>query len=304
VLIESRGLARAPCDAIVVPASAMLRLVPAPSASLSGSYQKLAGSPAVIRGRMASALPLLATRRDATSRAIARALASTALGRLPAEEREWVARIEDRRRLLAARQGDTRADFGPQPDGLPEWAVPFERPIPTWGATALLSIPPDWGLLLMRLVRELRPRSCLELGTGFGMSTAYQAAALELNRAGSIVTLDAAREWSAIAQEQLAALGLGHRVEQRVGQIAETLDRALQDAAPVDYAFVDAEHVADPTREYFERLVGGLSRPIVIVFDDIGFPRQMRFAWKAIKEHDRTALAIGLTRLGIVVAAP
>ena len=33
----------------------------------------------------------------------------------------------------------------------------------------------------MRTVRELSPSACLELGAGFGISAAYQGAALELN---------------------------------------------------------------------------------------------------------------------------
>ena len=42
----------------------------------------------------------------------------------------------------------------------------------------------------MRLVRELRPHSCLELGTGVGVSAGYQAAAMELNGVGRLLTLD------------------------------------------------------------------------------------------------------------------
>ena len=68
-------------------------------------------------------------------------------------ERAWIERIEARRAELAASEVSQFA----------QWA----------------SIAPVWGRLLMRTVRELQPRTCLELGAGFGISAAYQGAALK-----------------------------------------------------------------------------------------------------------------------------
>ena len=42
----------------------------------------------------------------------------------------------------------------------------------------------------MRIVRELSPRACLELGAGYGISAAYQGAALELNGSGTLTTME------------------------------------------------------------------------------------------------------------------
>jgi len=268
--------------------------------TVQGSYLALTGSGAVTRGLMAGSVPRLAPYRASAPRAVARALSSTAVGRLPEDERRWIERVEERRSVLASRREETRADYADDPEGLPEWAKPFENPIPTWGATGMLSIPPLWGRCLHRLVSELEPRSCLELGTAFGISTAFQASALELNGGGRIVTLDAAREWAQIAEEGWESLGLADRIDMRVGQISETLPAALEAAAPIEFVFVDAEHQAEPTLAYFEAMLPHLASDAVVVFDDIGFPRQMRGAWKSIKRHSGVGAAVGLGRMGVV----
>ena len=270
---------------------------------MTGSYLAVTGSPVVTRGLMVGSVPRLTPHRAGAVRAVARALASTAIGRIPPDEREWIDRIEARRAELASRQEETRADYADDPDGLPEWARAFENPIPTWGATGLLSIPPLWGRVLLRLVRELGPSSCLELGTAFGISTSFCAAALELGGSGRMLTLDAAREWGAIAEEGWRSLGLEPRIEMRLGQIGSssgTLPAALAAAAPIDFVFVDAEHQAAPTLAYFEAMLPHLAPGAVVVFDDIGFPRQMRGAWKAIKRHRLVSASVGLGRMGIV----
>lgn len=112
----------------------------------------------------------------------------------------------------------------------------------------------------MRLVRELHPRSCLELGTGF----AYQAAALELNGAGRLTTLDVAAPWATIAERRFAELGLDEKVELRRGTIDETLDGVLQDASPVDYAFLDAEHTEVATIKHFDGVLPVLASGAVV----------------------------------------
>jgi predicted O-methyltransferase YrrM len=252
---------------------------------------------------MAGSAPRMALGRGAPSRRLASALASTAFGRIPADEREWIGRIEERRRELFSRQTCTDAGFALEPDGLPEWARPFDQSIPVFATTAFLSIPAIWGRFLMRVVRELQPRSCLELGTGVGISTAYQAAALELNGAGRLVTLDAAESWATVAREGFHHLGLEARIELRLGWIQSSVTEVLERRAPIDYAFVDAEHQEDPTRGYFETLLPYLSERAVVVFDDIGLSRLMRRGWRGIRRHDRVGTAVGLGRMGAAVVS-
>jgi predicted O-methyltransferase YrrM len=235
---------------------------------------------------------------------VRRAIRSVALGRVPDDERVWIERIEARRRELASSPrtisfpvlGTMRGE----PSGPTEPARPrvVQQAVSRWSRES--SVTPMWGSLLMRLVRELRPSSCLELGTGFGLSGAYQAAALELNGRGHLVTLDGAVARAEIAEEGFAGLGLAP-VEVRVGSLSEILDTELARADPVDYAFVDANHDEDATRHYFDSMAPHLADTAVVVFDDINWSPGMRRAWTSLHLHPNTALAIGAGRVGICV---
>jgi len=249
-----------------------------------------------------SSLPSLALSRDRAKRPIAAAALTTVLGRIPGAERDWLRRIEDRRRELARTGAVTGPEFhaGERPQsGL---FSGLHKPVAISAAAPMVSVSPLWGLFLMRLVRELSPRSCLELGTGFGLSGCYLAAALELNGRGTLTTLEGAPEWATIAERGFAELELT-RVEVRVGPLAETLQRLLRERPGVDFAFVDAEHGERATLGYFHALLPHVADGAVVVFDDISFSREMIRAWRAIRRHPRVSFSIGMWRFGIAVLA-
>ena len=93
----------------------------------------------------------------------------------------------------------------------------------------------------------MRPGSCLEMGTAVGVSTAYQAAALRLNRHGSFVTIEGATSLADIARSNFQQLGLD-TVEVVVGRFQDTLTEVLTSRQPVDYVFVDGHHDEQATR--------------------------------------------------------
>lgn len=241
---------------------------------------------------------------DAVARPLARALRTTALGRVAPAEREWIGRIEARRAELAASHGLTQGVFSPvRPPKASGWSGIF-KPVAVSDACGVISIPPGWGLFLMRLVRELKPRSCVELGTGFGVSAAYLGAGLELNGSGRLTTLEGAEKWAAIAEQGISSLGLG-RIDITVGPLSDTLEPTLAEVGPVDLAYVDADHSKEATTEYFEAILPHASDRAVIVFDDIAFDEGMLEAWIEIRSHPRVVTAASLGRMGLIrVRAP
>jgi predicted O-methyltransferase YrrM len=265
-----------------------------------------AGDPEVIksplydRAMMASRLPRLAGRRDPTSRALARALGRAALQRLRPEEREWVGRIEARRRELAADTTEVRPDFEAEPGMAPPGFHSGGDPAPIGGITLFFSISQLWGEFLLRLVRELVPRRCLELGTALGISTAYQAAALKLNESGTLTTLEGARAWAAVAKQGLSTLGLADRTTVEVGPIDATLTEILAQAGPIDYAYLDADHTEKAVVRHFDMILPHMAPGGVAVLDDIRFSRDMRRAWDAVRRRDRVSTSLALGRMGLV----
>lgn len=209
---------------------------------------------------------------------LARATRVAYTGRQAAAENEWVERIELARRGLVER----------------------ERSGEVAGVAA--SKDERWGRFLLTAVRELRPRSVLEMGTAFGISAAYLAAGLRLNGEGSLVTLEGDPDRAAVADGTLGSLDLGDLVEVRPGMFAETYAKALIDADPVDLLYVDGHHQREPTIEYFEQALEHLSPGAVVLFDDIRWSDGMRGAWSTIQampaaHHHADLGQIGLVRL-------
>lgn len=250
----------------------------------------------IARLRMLSRALGLVVRGATGARVLTWALSTTALGAISRQEREWIGRIERRRRELAADTTYTRPSFGARLQV--EWAAGVDKPLPVSETSVSMSIPPLECRLLMRLVRTLRPRSCVELGTGFGISSAYQGAALEMNGGGTLVTLDAAAAWAGIARQGFSGLGLDDNIELRLGSIDEMLGEVLEAAAPIDYALLDADHTERATLRHFEALLPHLPEGAIVVLDDIGWTAEMRRAWERVRRHERVARGVAIGRLG------
>jgi predicted O-methyltransferase YrrM len=252
---------------------------------------------------MAAGLLRLARRRDRSSRALARALKGTAFAGGPPEEQVWIDRLESYRRELGSREATAPPAFATGSGRLPDWAAEVDRPLLISETSRSMSIPPLECTFLMRLVRELKPGSCVELGTGFGVSTAYQAASLELNGTGRLITLDAATEWMKIAERGLSMLGLDGIVERRVGPIDGLISEVLPAAAPIDYALLDADHAEEATLRHFEAIFPHLAEGAVAVFDDINWTEEMQRAWARVGRHDGVSIGVDIGRLGVAVVA-
>lgn len=157
-------------------------------------------------------------------------------------------------------------------------------------------------LLLFRLVRELKPRTAIELGTNVGISACYQAAALKLNGAGKLVTLEGASSLASVAARNFTHLGLGN-VEVVRGRFQDTLSKVLSDHSPVDYAFIDGHHDEEATLKYFHAFAPTLSDTAVVVFDDISWSGGMARAWEAIRRHEQVRVSVDLGSMGIISTA-
>jgi predicted O-methyltransferase YrrM len=260
------------------------------------------GSPPVGRLLMGVALPRVWRLNGGAAGGLGRALTTTALGRIPPDERAWIERIEERRAELASDQRSSGPGLPPDAGLVPGTLWGESHTAPVAGTSQLISLPAFWGVFLMRLVRETAPRNCLELGTGFGISAAYQAAALDLNGKGMLVTLDAAADWARIAEQGFSRLGL-ERAEVLVGQLDQTLDGILERMAPVDCVFLDAEHVEEPTLEQFITVLPHMSPGGLILLDDINFNWGMRRVWRAVRRETRVSLAFNLGRMGVAVVS-
>lgn len=222
------------------------------------------------------------------------------------EERLWLQRIERLRGLLAlSTEAVEFADFGAGPAARYDNGdlETVHREVRTVGRMTTYSKPPQWAYLLFRLVRELKPASVLELGSCVGISACYQAAALELNGSGRLVTLEGAEPLARRSARSLEELGLQHRATVRTGRFADTLDDAVAAQAPIGLAFIDGHHIEEATLHYGERILSAADSEAVLVFDDINWSAGMRRAWQQIAEDHRFALTVQMRSFGLAVVS-
>jgi predicted O-methyltransferase YrrM len=154
----------------------------------------------------------------------------------------------------------------------------------------------DAGWALHGLVRTLRPKLCVEIGSARGWSTSLIALALEENVQGRLLAIDPHNEndWNDLGGPSLAhlkrnlrALRLGHRVD----IIArDSISAAPLVPAGVDLVFVDGDHSYEGVRRdwetyqpklspwglfaFHDSLWGHLGDPALLSFqrDDMGVP--------------------------------
>jgi caffeoyl-CoA O-methyltransferase len=129
---------------------------------------------------------------------------------------------------------------------------------------AKMQIGPDLGQFLGFLVRWLRPRRILEIGTYTGYSSL--AMALASPPETRITTCDKNPEWTKIAQAYWAKAGMKSKIELKLAPALETLEGLAQQGALFDFIFIDADK--QNYNAYFDACLGLLQARGVIGIDN------------------------------------
>lgn len=151
--------------------------------------------------------------------------------------------------------------------------------------------------LLHRIVAAIQPQFAIELGTNFGISAMYQAAAMHQ---GSLFSIEGSSKIAEIARYNIEKTGLNSIIQVIDGTFDNTLPVVLSQIPHVDYAFLDGNHQKDATLRYFDILYPKLHNNSVLVFDDIRWSEGMKEAWQIICKDPRVTVSIDLFFLGIV----
>lgn len=243
----------------------------------------------------------------AISKSVANAFGAVLNNKTSAKEKLWIDKIESLRNQLST--SSTKVvivDYGAGSLENSDLIVKeiYEGRVITrtiGEACQRSSIPQLWAFLLFKLIRELKPSVCLELGTSLGISTAYQAAALELNQHGRIVSMEGAKSLASLAKENFEKLGLKERVMVRVGRFQDILQDVLCEQKHIDFAFIDGHHTENATLKYFNQIYPFLSEDGVLVLDDISWSKGMARAWGTLTIDKRIKVSIDLHKLGICI---
>jgi predicted O-methyltransferase YrrM len=108
------------------------------------------------------------------------------------------------------------------------------------GGLPSIQVDPTMGKFLNLLARMTGAQRILEIGTLAGYSTIWLARALPAD--GRLITLEYDPQHAKVAEENIAAAGLGDRVDLRVGAALDELPRISEAGeGPFDLVFIDAD---------------------------------------------------------------
>ena len=155
---------------------------------------------------------------------------------------------------------------------------------------------PKFARLMFRIISHFKPKIILDLGTSFGITTAYLAAA---NPEATVYSFEGCMNTAKIAESNFEQLGLKN-IKIQTGNIDKTLPELVNDIEKVDFAFFDANHRLKPTMNYFEICLTKTHSKSILIFDDIYWSDEMQEAWRQIKADDRVGITIDLFFIGIV----
>ena len=125
--------------------------------------------------------------------------------------------------------------------------------------------PKKFSQLLFRIVNYYKPKTILELGTSFGITSAYLASG---NSDAKLHTCEGAKNIAAIAKQTFNDLSLTN-INLIEGDFAKTFPHLLSQLQHIDLAFVDGNHRKAPTLDYFNQLLGVSHQSTILIFDDI-----------------------------------
>ena len=206
----------------------------------------------------------------------------------------------ERRRLLFLEDNRLISEIGTTELGLEKSSLGLYDEGQTVAQSAQFSRCPRDGAFLYALCAILRPRTCLELGTNIGISSAYLAAGMRAAVGGSLITLEASPVRAILARQLHSKIGLP-RLDCRIGLFADTLVPALESLGSADLAFVDGHHQYEATLNYWNLIAPCCPPGAVVVFDDTRWSEGMIQAWGELKRDTRFSAVIDLGWLGVCI---
>jgi predicted O-methyltransferase YrrM len=158
------------------------------------------------------------------------------------------------------------------------------------------SVPPKYGALLSNMSAEFGSPAIFELGTSFGISTMYIAAA---NKNAYVYTIEGSAAVSGIALENFSIAGI-ENISLMTGSFDDLLPELCEKHVNPGLVFIDGNHRKEPTLRYFRQISEMAGDKTVIILDDIHYSREMEEVWNEIKKLESVSFTLDIFRMGMV----
>jgi caffeoyl-CoA O-methyltransferase len=132
------------------------------------------------------------------------------------------------------------------------------------GDIAKMQISREQGSFITLLVAAIGAKSTIEVGTFTGYSSICIARGLR--ETGTLLCLDASKEWTAIARKYWALAGMEKKIELCLGDAISRLKK-LKPGMVFDFAFIDADKTEYDA--YYELILPRIKRNGLILFDNM-----------------------------------
>ncbi len=156
-----------------------------------------------------------------------------------------------------------------------------------------------FSLFLRSLIEYMQSGTILELGTSFGMNTAYMAHGLGTQ----VYTFEGSPAIASVARQNFKKLGLSN-IYFKLGNIDNILQESIKDIPNFDLVYMDANHTKEATLRYFNIIQSKLKEKSVVVIDDIHWSQEMREAWKVLIDKTEVTLSVDLYDAGLLFFDP
>ncbi|MBC7450192.1 MAG: class I SAM-dependent methyltransferase [Cytophagales bacterium] len=153
-----------------------------------------------------------------------------------------------------------------------------------------------WRQLICRLTHERDPKVIIELGTSFGVTTAYLALTCP---DAKVYTFEANPVLAQLARTLFQESGI-HNIEIIEGNIDHTLVPFLRSIGKVDVAYIDANHRFRPSIRYAEHLMDHVHEKSLLILDDLYWSYEMTKAWKGLCHKKKVTASIDLWQIGLM----
>jgi predicted O-methyltransferase YrrM len=156
--------------------------------------------------------------------------------------------------------------------------------------------PPKLAQLLYRLVKDLKPKNIIELGTCLGITSLYLKNATPN---AQLFTLEGCPETAGVAAGVFKKANK-ENITQITGNFDDTLPGVIGGLDQLDFVFVDGNHQKQATLNYFEWCLPKVHENTLLIFDDIYWSEGMKEAWDVIKSHPQVTVTVDLFWIGLV----
>ncbi|HEY3251329.1 MAG TPA: O-methyltransferase [Ignavibacteria bacterium] len=126
----------------------------------------------------------------------------------------------------------------------------------------MIQVSPDLGKLLYLLIKIIKAKNILEIGTLAGYSSIWLARALP--EEGKLITLEVSNEHAETAKGNFTKAGLNNKIDLISGNAMESLNRLKNEK--FDFVFIDADKTGYP--HYFDFVISMMNKGGIIAADN------------------------------------